>query len=286
MKIGFIGAGRVGFTLGKYFKEHGADVSGYHSRDPNSAREAAGFTNTEYFATLEQVVMASDVLFITVPDTMIGSVWSSLKTLSIANKLICHCSGVLSSGVFDQIDQKQAYGYSVHPFFAIASKRTSYQEISQAFFTLEGNGKYLHTLKQFIEHLGNPVHIITERQKIKYHAAAVFLSNHLAALATTGSKLLAECGFGEEFIAGALKTLFLYQCMDIANNGPEKALTGPLERNDQVTVQKHMECLEKNERQLYGLLSKQLIEIAKKKHPDSDYTKMDALITKEMGISE
>ena len=47
MKIGFIGAGRVGFTLGKYFCEHGVEVAGYYSRNIQSAQEAAEFTNSQ-----------------------------------------------------------------------------------------------------------------------------------------------------------------------------------------------------------------------------------------------
>ena len=31
MKVGFIGAGKAGFSLGKYFKEKGLSVSGYYS---------------------------------------------------------------------------------------------------------------------------------------------------------------------------------------------------------------------------------------------------------------
>jgi predicted dinucleotide-binding enzyme len=46
MKIGFIGAGKVGFSLGKYFCEHGLDVIGYFSRNPQSALQAAEFTGT------------------------------------------------------------------------------------------------------------------------------------------------------------------------------------------------------------------------------------------------
>ena len=46
MKIGFIGAGRVGCTMGKYLVKHGADVTGYWSRTPEHAKEAAEFTDT------------------------------------------------------------------------------------------------------------------------------------------------------------------------------------------------------------------------------------------------
>ena len=39
--IGFIGAGRVGFTLGRYFVENGLNVSGYYSRTYEHAVSAS-----------------------------------------------------------------------------------------------------------------------------------------------------------------------------------------------------------------------------------------------------
>lgn len=39
MRAGFIGAGKVGFTLGKYLAMHGIEISGYYSRTPASAKE-------------------------------------------------------------------------------------------------------------------------------------------------------------------------------------------------------------------------------------------------------
>lgn len=282
MKIGFIGAGKVGFTLGKYFKEAGILVTGYYSRSEASAKEAAGFTATNYFETPEEVLSASDILFLTVPDGMISVVWKQLKQLPLQNKIICHCSGLHSSAIFDGIDQKQASGYSVHPLFAISSKQTSYQEIAQAVFTIEGDDKNLAVLRQLLEQLGNPVHRITAEQKIKYHCAAVFLSNHIAGVAYAGSRLLGECGFEEAFIQTTLKTLFLNNCKGIAEYGPVKALTGPIERNDTVTVEKHMNCLERSERLSYDVLSQMLVEIAKEKHPDLDFLPMEQLLKKDV----
>ena len=45
MRIGFIGAGKVGCTLGKYFRENGIPVSGYYNRTSEHAKEAAEFVN-------------------------------------------------------------------------------------------------------------------------------------------------------------------------------------------------------------------------------------------------
>ena len=52
MRIGFIGAGRVGCTFGKYFREHGIEVSGYYNRTAEKAKEAAEFTDTLYYEDL------------------------------------------------------------------------------------------------------------------------------------------------------------------------------------------------------------------------------------------
>ena len=46
--IGFIGAGRVGFTLGRYFVENGLNVSGYYSRTYEHAVSASQFTDVMY----------------------------------------------------------------------------------------------------------------------------------------------------------------------------------------------------------------------------------------------
>ena len=52
MKIGIIGAGKVGCSMGKYFVENGIPVAGFYSRHQESAEQAATFTKTEKFDSL------------------------------------------------------------------------------------------------------------------------------------------------------------------------------------------------------------------------------------------
>lgn len=84
MRIGFIGAGRVGFSLG------GVPLSGYYSRHPESAQEAALFTGTKAFDSVEGLAEESDVLFLTVPDDTISVVYQSLRASGISGKVLCH----------------------------------------------------------------------------------------------------------------------------------------------------------------------------------------------------
>ena len=56
MKFGFIGAGKVGFSLGKYFADHDLDVVGYYSEAKQDSREAAEFTNSKSYDSLDELV--------------------------------------------------------------------------------------------------------------------------------------------------------------------------------------------------------------------------------------
>ncbi|MHB8061010.1 MAG: Rossmann-like and DUF2520 domain-containing protein, partial [Ruminiclostridium sp.] len=232
MKIGFVGAGKVGFSLGKYFCEHGLNVIGYYSRNPQSALQAAEFTGTMYFSDIVSIVEASDTLFLTVPDGAIKELWDYIDKLSIKNKMICHCSGSLSSSVFSNIDNHAAYGYSIHPLLGISDKLNSYKELSYAFFTLEGSKGRLFEIQMLLKSLGNSVQVVLSENKAAYHSAAVFASNLMVALAQTGIDLLKNCGFDEQNASLALYPLMLGNMKNIVIQGTVEALTGPIERCD------------------------------------------------------
>lgn len=282
MRIGFIGAGRVGCTLGKYFREHGIQVSGYYSRTKESAQFASEFTKTSCFHTLEEIVSSSDTLFITANDSAVEQIWEHLKELPVQGKIICHCSGVLSSSVFSGIDQIKAFGYSIHPIYAINSKTTSYKEIGKAHFTIEGSPERLSEVKALLEQCSNPVTIISPQDKSKYHAACVISSNLVIALANIGARLLKECGFSDEEAKKALMPLFYDNCKAVVEKGTVEALTGPVSRGDIQTLQKHLNVLSKEDRLWYLLLSKELTALAGAKNPELDLEEMQSFIRKEV----
>ena len=61
--------------------------------------------------------------------------------------------------------------------------------------------------------------------------------------------------------------------------GPVQALTGPIERGDAGTVQKHLACFpSREERELYRVVSRKLVETAEQKHPETDYTALETLL--------
>lgn len=89
-----------------------------------------------------------------------------MKDMSLEGKFICHCSGALSAGdAFPGIDKCGAFGYSVHPLFAVSDKYNSYKELSHAYFVIEGDEKHREEIAGIFNNLGNEVRYIAARIK-------------------------------------------------------------------------------------------------------------------------
>ena len=89
MRTGIIGAGKVGCSLGKYFRLNNLEVTGYYDVNENLAKEAADFTATAFIKDLDTIVKESDTLFLTVPDDLITTNWAtSIKGEANNNDLL------------------------------------------------------------------------------------------------------------------------------------------------------------------------------------------------------
>jgi predicted short-subunit dehydrogenase-like oxidoreductase (DUF2520 family) len=274
--IGFIGAGKVGNALGSYFHHHRLCIGGYYSLHESSSQKATHKTNSIVFHDIAECIHACDIIFITTPDSSIREVWETIKKTSIHEKVICHTSGAVSSHIFDGIDQNGAFGYAVHPVVSIPSDPEAYCNLHQAHFTIEGSAKRLSDLQAFFINLGNSVVLIDAEKKSLYHAANVFLSNFLVVLVQSGWNILQECNIPSSTIKAMAKSLLESSLQNIMNYGIEPSLTGPIERNDIQTIQRHLEALSERDRKTYSTLSIELLEIAKKKHPQRDFTDLSS----------
>lgn len=277
MKIGFIGAGKVGFSLAKYFRQNNLNVIGIYSRNKLSAQEASKFIGIKNYTTIDKIVKDSDIIFLTVLDTAVLEVWNYIKKLPISNKIVCHCSGALSSYIFEGVRDLNAYAYSLHPVLAIYDKLSSYTLLKGACFTLEGSLEKLNVMQTMIEQAGNKTYIISTENKVLYHCAAVFTSNFMVALAQIGLDLLNDCGFDEQS-SSILFPLMTANIQSIVSHGTTKALTGPVERCDIETITNHLSKLTGEEKELYILLSKKLISISKVKNPNINYQKLELIM--------
>lgn len=275
MIIGFIGAGKVGCTLAKYFSLHGMQIGGFYSRSYIHAKEASEFTQTKAFSKLDDIVNECDCLLITVPDSQIKIVWLELCHLPIKNKWIGHCSGLLTSKIFRKNSSVHPFAFSLHPLYAIYDRFDCYQNMPKAYFTLEANRKFIPKLQAFFSLLKNPLAILPANKKPLYHVACVMLSNQVIALAQIGVNLLTKCGFDTEFSEQAWRPLFFENANTVYQVGIIDALTGPIERGDIETIKQHLAVMPTEFKDIYQQLSIILLNISRKKHPNKDYRQLE-----------
>lgn len=260
--------------MGKYLKDNGINVTGYYSRNENSSLEASLFTNTNQYKELKNLVKESDTIVISTPDDKILEVWNKIKNLSIKNKFICHLSGSLSSNIFSNISHYGAYGYSIHPIFPISDKYNSHKSLKNAFITIEGDRKYINEVQLFIESLGNKTKILEKNDKTLYHLASVISSNLIIGLISISLNYLKEYGFTEKEAFNALYPLIKENIEGINNKGLINSLTGPVERGDFNTINRHLLNIKEEDKEIYISLSNKILSLALEKNKDRDYEKI------------
>jgi len=271
MKIGFIGAGKVGTAFGMYLKREHYQIAGYNSRTHASADRSAQLTNTTVYERKTDLVKVSDMIFLTVNDDNIETVAKEIckMDVNVKEKVFIHMSGVLNCEIMDCLYAKGATICSLHPLYPFSNIEKSASEIHKANFTLEGKGKGLKLVKDILI-VNNLSHsVIESSQKTIYHASACVASNYLVAVLNTSVEMLREIGFEKDMALDTIKELVLQSANNVFDYGPTKALTGPIARNDEKTVAMHLSGIKKydnNWLEIYKTMGRASMEIAAKKN--------------------
>ncbi len=274
MRIGFIGAGNVGYTLSKYLNQKYHNVVGIYSKKDSDAIDCARFSISEYYSNLIMLINDCDTLFLTVNDDSIKDVIIKLQELNVVNKTLIHTSGSISSDIFDSLKNNNNC-YSLHPIYAFNDKYSSYKDFDNAYLTLEGDGIKDVEIKALFN---DRVVQIDKENKSLYHAGCVMISNLICALTYCAEDLFKKIKINDLNI---FMPLILNNIGNIKNVGPTKALTGPILRNDITTVKNHLELLDDDLKKIYIPLSLKLCEMAKEIN-NNDYNQMITLLKGEL----
>lgn len=273
MKIGFIGAGAVGKSLGIFFDDMDNSVSGYYSKTMAHSILAAGKIAAMAYDTLNDLVSNNDMIIIAVNDDAIESVVRDLMKIpeSLLKKYILHTSGVHTSEVLAPLRSKGARVLSLHPVQSFADPEQAQKTIPGTYFSIEGdldevvlNWLTSYKIKYFK---------IDKENKIKYHLAAVAVSNYLVATLDFGTKQFESLGYTKEFALEALWPLIEGTLSNVRQFGSVQALTGPIARGDLKTIENHLSVLSGLERELYSKLGEYTVEIALEKGLDKEVAK-------------
>jgi predicted short-subunit dehydrogenase-like oxidoreductase (DUF2520 family) len=230
--ISFAGAGKVASALCKEFYKSGYIVDLVVSESEKSSHLLAESCNASWSTELVYPD-STDVLIISVPDQRIISVLNTLKCGP--DTIIVHTGGSTALDVFPPRIQRKGIFYPLQTF--TREREVSFKDLP---FLLESaDDNILGTLKCMAESLGGTVHYVDSEHRRMIHLAAVFICNFTNYMLTQGEEIAIKAGYSLELFKPLL-TETIAKALEV---GPGISQTGPASRNDNITIEKHLDLL-------------------------------------------
>jgi predicted short-subunit dehydrogenase-like oxidoreductase (DUF2520 family) len=242
LRVGVVGAGRVGAVLAARLRSAGHDVVAAAGDSDASLQRIATLLPGVPNAKPTAVARACDVLLLTVPDDMLGNVVSTLVGAGAIREgqHVVHTSGRHGLAVLGPAAAVGARTAAVHPAMTFTGTAVDLDRLAGCVFGLTAADADRPFVEALVADLGGRPMWVPEQARTLYHAGLAHGANHLVTLVTEAMEVLAAAGADDP--AGTLRPL-LTAALDNALEHGDAALTGPIVRGDAGTVAAHLEQL-------------------------------------------
>lgn len=243
LRVGVIGAGRVGAVVGAALRAVGHEVVGVSVRSNSTLAEL--FLPGVPVIPSDEVVRRAELILVAVPDDAIATVVAGLDLHP--DQVVAHCSGRHGLAVLGDVARPMA----LHPVFPFTGGPADLAGISWGVTAREP------LADELVRELGGvPVHVAEELRPV-WHAALAHGANHLVTLVCSAADMLRAAGADDP---GAVLRPLLTAALDGALDLGEAALTGPVKRGDAGTVRAHLDVVP--DKELYLALARATAERA------------------------
>ncbi len=247
-----LGAGNVATHLFKAFTNaNNITVNQWFNRDLNSLQ---AFKNKVKITNNLSDLKEADIYILAVSDDAIVSL---SKKLPFKNKLVVHTSG--SIGIHD-LDKKNNRGV-FYPLQTFSKEATLDFATVPICIEIEQKSD-LQILKDLANSIGSKHYKVNSEQRSALHLAAVFINNFTNQLYRIGHEITES----ENIEFDILKPLIKETANKIESISPFMAQTGPAKRNDNKTIEKHLNTLTQEiHKDIYKLMTKSIQQTHGKK---------------------
>lgn len=221
-----------------------------------------------YAAGVKEPPRSETILLLAVPDTSIPELVDTIVRLGSPGRgcVALHFSGAADSAVLTPL-RKLGYAIgSLHPLQTVADPRQGAEQLEHCFFTFEGEDRARSSAVAIVKAAKGTLMDLETSDKAGYHAACVFASNYVVACTAVAIRLLMKAvRIDESRARQALAPLWRGALENVGRLGPRDALTGPVSRGDAETVRLHLETLDAETRNLYCLLGREALGLARER---------------------
>jgi predicted short-subunit dehydrogenase-like oxidoreductase (DUF2520 family) len=174
----------------------------------------------------EPIPAGVDVVLLCVPDGQIAAAAAAVPD----GPLVGHCSGATG---LEPLGARE--GFSLHPLMSVPAGSAP-GVLTGAGCAVDGTTPRALATAYALAHALQMIPArVAPADRVAYHAAAAMASNFLVALEAAAERLAETAGVSRAQLA----PLVLATARQWAQVGPERALTGPIVRGDEQTVDRH-----------------------------------------------
>lgn len=231
--IVLIGAGNVGYHLGKQLKSSGLNIVQIFSRKEDKAKRLSEAIKVPYVTDFKEIITDADFYILAVNDGAIATVAAQLK---VESGLVVHTSGATPSTILQPYFHRFGIFYPLQTFSI--TKAVDFESIPICVFANSASDE------DFLYHIGQQmsqkVYRIDDHQRAILHVAAVFVNNFSNYLFQIGYHILEK----ENLSFDLLRPLIQETASKVQTHPPTEMQTGPAIRGDQATIERHLQYLE------------------------------------------
>ena len=249
-KIVMIGAGNVAYHLSNFLVLNKFNLVQIYSISEENATALGKALNISYTSNKANIVDNADIYIVSIKDDVIKEFLNNVP--QIKNKLIAHTSGSVEKNVLNEITNRAAVFYPLQTFSK--DKKVDFDNIP---FCLEAsNEEDLKLLENLAQHFSKKIFQINSEQRAAIHRAAVFACNFSNFMYVQAEKILKN----SQVDFNILHPLILETAQKAVSKSPFDVQTGPAKRKDLKVIKKHLTSLNNDEKEIYELMTNQIIK--------------------------
>jgi predicted short-subunit dehydrogenase-like oxidoreductase (DUF2520 family) len=242
LRVGVIGAGRVGAALGAALARAGHEIVAASGVSEQSIARAERLLPGVALRPADEVVAESEFVLLAVPDDVLRPLVAGLADTDAwqPGQLVAHTSGAQGIGVLDPAAARGVLALALHPVMTFTGRPEDVERLSGATFGVTATDELRPVAESLVVEMGGEPVWVPESARPLYHASLTIASNHLVTLVNDALGLLGGAGVAEP---GRLAAPLLSASLDNVLRLGDGALTGPVVRGDVATVTAHVATL-------------------------------------------
>lgn len=240
LKIGVVGAGRVGAVLAAALRDAGHEVVAVSAVSQDSRDRAETLLPGVPVVPVPDVVRAAQLVLLAVPDDALVDLVAGLQSTGtwVPGQLVAHTSG--RHGLAPFASAEGLLPMAIHPAMTFTGTSLDIARLTECCFGITTPEPLRPVAEALVVEMGGEPVWVPEESRGRYHAALAHGSNHMVTLVAQAMEILRSAGI--EPADRVLRPL-LQASLDNALSSGDGALTGPVARGDAGTVAAHLEEL-------------------------------------------